>query len=181
MKPMLEPKESQYVAIGRIARSHGMDGTVMVIPAMDDPALFEHVDLIRFKNARGDLIPARIESVRKQQKNKRLTFFVKFEHIASRNQAEAVKAVELYIAKSSLSNSTEDRAAALWIGFEIADENGRKAGVVDEILNSAAHPILIVRSNAKELLIPVVDEYVTSIDEEFKTVNCKNLNRLAAL
>ena len=85
---MLEPIENQYMLIGYIARSHGVKGEVLVISEIEAPALFDEVDLVLLQNERGDLFPARVSSVRVDQQPGRLSFFVKFEHVTDRTQAE---------------------------------------------------------------------------------------------
>src|SRR5680860_72579 len=99
---MLEPIDHQYFLIGYIARSQGVDGTVLIIPELYAPTLFDDIDLVRLKDARGDLIPARIESVQVQEKNDRLSFFVKFDHITDRNQAEMLKTNEVFVAREKV-------------------------------------------------------------------------------
>src|SRR5699024_7593908 len=108
---MLESIENQYQRIGHIARSHGVQGDVLIIPDRYAPTLFDSLDLVRIKNAKGDLVPARIESVRVQEKNNRLSFFVKFEHVTDRTQADRLKQLAVYISRDQLeSESTQESA-----------------------------------------------------------------------
>ncbi len=178
---MPEPIENQYFLMGHIARSNGVDGTVLIvpIPEAEDPGLFDEVELIYLQNGRGDLIPARIESVRVQQKDKRLSFFTKFEHIANRREAESLTGFPVLVAKDKASNMVSEKAG--WISFEVFDDKKEYIGKVENMIENPAHPILdisIVRGN---LLVPYVDEYIEAVDEENEAIYCKNLEQLKAL
>ena len=179
---MLEPIENQYKKIGYISRSHGVEGDVLIIPELYAPTLFDALDLVRIATARGDLVPARLESVRVQEKKNRLSFFVKFEHVNDRTQAENLKNLEVFADRDTVENLLDPDALPLDLtSFEIwADDE--LIGTVEEMMQNPAHPILqVATGDERELLIPVVDEYVTSIDEDEKKVQCINLHQLEGL
>ena len=178
---MLEPIDHQYFLIGYIARSQGVDGTVLIIPELYAPTLFDDIDLVRLKDARGDLIPARIESVQVQEKNDRLSFFVKFDHITDRNQAEMLKTNEVFVAREKVEHFIKDESTMEFASFEVQNEHGSIIGVVDEIMDNPGHAILAVSTDNGKLLIPFVDEYVSSIDEENAMIYCQNLHQLSNL
>lgn len=174
--------EHQYKKIGYISRSHGVQGEVLIIPGIYAPALFDILDLVRIETARGDLIPARIESVRVQEKNNRLSFFVKFEHVVDRTQAEELKNLSVFVDRDAVASLLDSDEPPLDLtSFQIFSD-GESVGAVDMMLDNPAHPILQVTTNDQEqLLIPVVDEYITDIDEEARQIQCKNLNQLRGI
>ncbi len=178
---MLEPIENQYMQIGYIARSHGVQGDVLIIPDIYAPTLFDTVDLVRIVNAKGDLIPARVESVRVQEKNNRLSFFVKFEHITDRTQAEDLKHFAVYVERDKVEHLLDDEVPVDFTSFEIwADD--KQVGSVQTVIDNPAHPILqVITAENKQLLIPFVDEYVTDVDEESQKIQCQNLDQLDGL
>lgn len=177
---MLEPIENQYEVVGHIARSHGVNGEVVIIPEIETPQLFETIDLVHVENARGDLVPARIESVRVQDKNKRLTFFVKFEHVTDRTGAEALKNFAVYANLDDVEDLTDQMDEPVDISSYDVVLDGKKFGTVEAVIDNPAHPILkVVTADQKQLLIPFVDEYIIALDEEKQVVECQNLNQLA--
>lgn len=178
---MLEPIDNQYLRVGYIARSHGVNGEVLIISELSVPQLFDEIDLVHMQNTRGDLIPARIESVRVQEKDKRLSFFVKFEHVTDRNQAEKLKNCTVYVNRSKTEHliNDEDLATDDYTFFKVYDENDQYVGQVSGVIENPAHPILeIVIKDAKQLLVPLVDEYISSVDKESNIIRCQNLNQL---
>lgn len=179
---MLEPIEDQYRMIGQIARSHGVTGEVLIISDLHAPQLFDHLDLVHLKNTRGDLIPARIESVRVQQKNNRLSFFVKFEHVSDRNKAESLKGFPIYALRKKVEAILGVDETNDYTDFEITDEEHTSIGIITGVIENPAHPILeVITDNQKQLLIPFVDEYILSVDDDDKIIRCQNLEQLANL
>lgn len=179
---MLESIEAQYQQIGYIARSHGVRGEVLIIPEMYAPTLFDTLDLVRIENARGDLIPARIESVRVQKKNNRLSFFVKFEHVTDRTQAEQLKQHAVFADRKKVEPLIDREESPVDIRSFTVKVNGHYIGTVESIIDNPAHPILeIVTDDNEKLLVPYVEEYVTAVDEKAKQIQCQNLEQLKGL
>lgn len=178
---MLEPIENQYKKIGYISRSHGVQGDVLIIPDIYAPTLFDVLDLVHIENARGELVPARIESVRVQEKNNRLSFFVKFEHVTDRTQAEDLKNFVVFADSEIVESLLDSDETVNLTSFDVWAD-GNHIGSVNGMMDTAAHPILqVVTQEQDQLLIPVVDEYVTDIDEEKQKIQCKNLDQLRGL
>jgi len=179
---MLESIESQYRKIGHIARSHGVQGELLIIPELYAPTLFDSLDLVRIENARGDLVPARIESVRTQEKNNRLSFFVKFEHVTDRTEADQLRQLAIFARRGDvehLLNQADDTVDMTT--FEIW-MNDTGIGLVVEVIPSPAHPILRIDChNQQQLLVPFVDEYVHSVDADRRRIYCRNLEQLGDL
>lgn len=180
---MLEPVEEQYIVIGHVVRSHGVKGEVVVQPAIESPGLFDDLQLVRYRNHRQELVPARIERVRSQQKGNRLSFFVKFEHVSDRNRAEELKGVSLYVRRDKIAFVEEEKPDSFrFLDWEVFDEDGSPVGTVTGIMESPAHPILEVTGEGeRQWLIPFVDEYVRSVEEETGRILCRRLEQLAGL
>ena len=92
--------ENRFVEIGRIGKPRGLDGVVRFMPNeifIDD--LFDHYNLFYIKSSRSDFIPARVEQVHVELKQNQQLFFVKFDMIASRSDAEAAVNKALFFEK----------------------------------------------------------------------------------
>lgn len=179
---MLESIDNQYRQIGYIARSHGVQGEVLVIPDLYAPSLFDSLELVRIKTARGDFVPARIESVRVQKKNNRLSFFIKFEHVTDRTQAEQLKQRTVFADREQIDHLWEDEEPATdFISYEIWSGD-QQIGTVESVLDNPAHPILqITTQDQRQLLVPFTDEYVVAVHSEDQRIQCHNLEQLKGL
>lgn len=179
---MLEPIEDQYQKIGYISRSHGVDGEVLLIADLEAPQLFDKIDLVHIQNTSGDLVPARIESVRVQKKNNRLSFFVKFDHVSDRNRAEELKSFPVFVMQKNIEGLLEQYAATDYTSYDVKDSSGKRIGTVVSVIENPAHLILEISVQGQDLLmVPVVEEYVTSIDENEAVIHCRNLEQLSGL
>ena len=56
------------------------------------------------------------------------------------------------------------------IGFKVYDKNEYIGDVID-ILETAAHDILIINNDTDEIMVPMVDEFIKKIDEKEKLIN----------
>lgn len=178
---MPEPIESQYFVAGHITRSHGVDGTVLIVPVVEvaDPALFNDVTLVRLQNERGDLIPARIGSVKVQQKDDRISFFVKFEHINNRNEAERITRTPVFVEKDQVKNILAESHS--WISFEAYNERDDYMGTVEGVIQNPAQSILEISTGDGYKLVPCVDHYIAAVDEDSGVVRFKNMDQLEGL
>lgn len=180
---MLEPIENQYLMIGRVNRSHGVNGEVLIISRIYAPSLFDEIDLLLLQDSRGDLVPARVETVRVEEKQNRLSFFVQFEHVTDRNQAEALKGRSVFVEREIAERLTEKTETPDdFIAFDLYDEEDQLIGRVEGVIDNPAHPILQVATvDNRQLLIPYVEEYIASSDEDEKIIRCRNLDQLEDL
>jgi 16S rRNA processing protein RimM len=172
--------ENRFVEIGRIGRPHGLEGIVRFIPnEYFNADLFERISVFYMRNQRSDIIPVRIEQVQTEQKRNQQTFFVKFDLIASRDDAEQAVDRAVFIQREHLpdpENSSADREKDL-TGYSVYQQ-GIEIGNVLEVFENPAHPILQVKYQSSHLLIPFVDEYVERVDHASASVYCRNLHQL---
>lgn len=179
---MLEPVEDQYQVIGHVVNAHGVKGEVLVQPGFESPDLFDGLSLLHYQNARGELVPARIERFRTQQKGDRLSFFVKFEHISDRNEAAELRGTPLFVHRDKFA-VTEEELPKDYRSWRACGEDGSPIGTVTAMLENPAHPILEItlEADGRELLVPFVDEYIVSVDEKAEEIRCRRLDQLAGL
>jgi len=180
---MLERIEDQYTEIGRVSRSHGVKGEVMITSEIETPELFEIFKLVRYKNKRGDLIPARVEKARASFKHNRLAFFVKFEHVANRNDADQMKGKALYAERDRAEELLPDAGPDLpYLDYEVYDVDGNYVGLVEDVMENPAQFILeVITEKEGRLLVPAVDAYIVSSDDEQQKLVCRNLETLSGL
>ncbi|MEX0646996.1 MAG: ribosome maturation factor RimM [Balneolaceae bacterium] len=177
---MTQQANNRFVEIGRIGRPHGLDGKVRFLPNehfTDD--LFDSVDLFFMKNNRSDLVPVRIENYQTEIKKNQQTFFVNFDTIASRNDAEAAMNKALFIERDKVNSQPEEEEPSL-TGYAVSYE-GKEIGRVLDVLDNPAHPVLEIKYGSGSLLIPFVDEYIEKTDHENATLYFRNLNQLTDL
>ena len=175
--------ENRFFEVGRIGKARGLKGLVKVIPAgpAEESALAEG-HLLYIRNERGDYVPLRIESVHTEVKKQRTLFFVKFDRIANREEAEALMDHGLFTDQKPAQTEQPDESSL--VGYSVVSDK-LKIGVVHDLLGSFMQQVLVVELLASEetrsvetLLIPLVDEYVKMIDHQTESIVCINLDQL---
>jgi 16S rRNA processing protein RimM len=160
---------SDLVAVGHVTGAYGIQGWVRIKPYsadadallgarvwwLDKPELRD-VEMMQAKHHSGDVV-ARLMGV------------------AGRDAAEALKGAVVQIARSHFpALSDEEFYWVDLIGLAVENQQGESLGVVADLMDNGAHPILRIapaaadapdtaKSHVAEILIPYVDQFVKSV------------------
>lgn len=171
--------KAPFTEIGTIARSHGLKGELKIQFESNSPEVVQQLEMVYLQNSRGDYFPCRIKQVRTEDKEDRISFFVHFEHIADRNAAEALRGKLVFIETDKADAFFEDEVEeAIYLDFEVINENNQHKGLVIDEIDNGAQLVIVVATTSGSLMIPMVDQFVESIDEENLQIRCKNLDLL---
>jgi len=172
---------SRFFEIGRIGRARGLDGWVRFLPenSLVDQFLSES-PIVYFKNDRGGYQPLRIEEFYAEEKKNQVSFFVKFDMITSRTDAESLNDKGIYSDRfdplAEMDNDSPDTEVDL-SGYTILYQSESLGHVLDTF-DTPAHTILEVKVDSGSLLIPFVDEFIEQINHDDSTIICRNLDQL---
>lgn len=172
---------NRFVEIGRIGRARGLEGKVRFMPNSNFTAdIFESNLICYMKNDRSDLTPVRIKSLQVENKKNQQLFFVKFDTIASREEADNSKNKGIYVDKHLIDVNLSPEVDESLFGFRVFFED-KEIGEVLDVLDNPAHPILEFKVDSGSLLVPFVDEFVVNVDHEKGSIICRNLDQLMDL
>jgi 16S rRNA processing protein RimM len=89
------------------------------------------------------------------------------EGLASRESAEEVSGLAVWAEEDALPPLEDDEVfVSDLVGLEVHDSDGRRAGVVSDVLDLPAQCILVVRRDAGgDALVPFVPGLIESVDE----------------
>ena len=99
--------------------------------------------------------------------------------VSGRDAAEALKGATVQISRSHFPVLSDDEYYWLdLIGLEVENLQGEHLGVVANLMDNGAHPILRVQvpevieqeKSPRELLIPFVDQFVKTVDQTAKKI-----------
>jgi len=150
-----------WVPVGYITKTHGLKGEVKLKPVITDPSLVQGPHRVRLKKEDGSVTETALEKVRGQGGR----WIVKLKDLKSIEDAQALvgTAVEVWRADFPLLPDGE----YYWFqieGLQVYDEDGRFYGTVTEIIQTGSNDVYVVRDGGKELLLPMIDSVVKSID-----------------
>lgn len=176
----------RFIEAGTVRGVHGLDGGLSIEWSHPDPELVFRLDRLFVKNERGDMEPYRVIEARVSQKRGRPSFFVQFDRITNRSEAEAMRQRAVYLHPEDLPVSTvheEPEANSLnrLIGYQVLDNSGADWGVVSDVFENPAHPILELtteQSPSGVLLVPFVEHYIPSVDDARNELHSTHLDEL---
>lgn len=171
-----------FLPVGTIIKSHGLKGEVIVDPIVTYPEQVFNQPLFYIRNKRGDWMPVRVETGRLQQKGYRTSFFVKFVQITDRDEAEKIRGQQLCLPASVVEPlQVEVSGMVSCIGYQVLTSDGTDYGIVLDVIDNPAHPILEVTGDYGRFMIPMVDAYIVETDDEHHQIIGRNLEQLTRM
>ena len=149
--------------IGQIINTFGIKGEVKVFPLTDDIKRFDDLETVYVKTKKESQL-YNIESI-KYHKN---FVLIKFKEINTVEQAETLRNSYLEVdrAQAIPLNEGEYFIADL-IGLEVYSDEGKLIGKVDDIYNTGANDIYVVKDDlGKQTLLPGIKDVIKNVDLE---------------
>jgi 16S rRNA processing protein RimM len=150
-----------WVPVGDITKTHGLKGEVKLRPLVIDPSLVQGVRRARIVG--DDVEPEEVvlEKVRGQGGR----WIVKFKDCKSIEEAQVLVGRSLEVFSEDFQPLPEGEYYWFQIeGLQVFDEEDRYYGTVNEIIVTGSNDVYVVQDGDKELLLPMIDSVVKSID-----------------
>lgn len=149
------------ILLAVIGAPHGIKGEVRVKSFTDDPLAFADYGKLHDRDGRKyQVIGARVSKT---------VVVTRFKSVDSREKAEALKGVELFVERSKLPDVEDEDEfyMADLIGLEAVSPDGQRLGVVKEVYDFGAGDILEIKlEGGKPELFPFTKEAFPEIDVE---------------
>ncbi len=151
------------LVVGRIGRAHGVLGEATIEVQSDDPDLrFEVGNKLTLENGK----ELTIRSARWHNQ----ILLLAFDGVDDRNEIESLRD-ELLSADVDLSTlAPGEYHYQQLLGSKVLLTNGELIGEVDEIVKLPGQDLLSVTKSGKQVLIPMVKQFIVSIDIDSKTI-----------
>ena len=152
--------------LGKITKPFGLKGEVVFFLDVDEPADYASLDSV-FVEVKSQLIPYFIKTIRING-NKAT---VLFEDI-TREESLALVGSDLYLPLALLPKLTGKKFYFHEIiGFAVVDSEKGNVGTVASVIEYPAQPLFQIINNENEILIPVLDQLIDSVDRENRTIH----------
>ena len=149
-------------AIAKITNTSGLKGEVKL------KTLSRYsIDYIMTKDLHIGHIENNLSSLKLESKvgnGKRMKF--KFQGIDSHTEAKNIVGKIIYI--DSGKDDNINFIGENVIGFSVETESGKKAGILKDVMWLPANDVYIILKDGKELLVPVLDEFIISLNMDDK-------------
>lgn len=158
---------NDMLRVGVISNSHGIHGEVKVFPTTDDVNRFKKLKNIILDTGKENLT-LEIESVKffKQM------VILKFKEFNNINEIEKYKGKDLLVTRDNAVKLEKDEYFIYdIIGANVVTEEEQLIGELKEVLQTGANDVYVVlTTEGKELLIPVIRDCVLDVDTTNKKV-----------
>jgi len=149
--------DAALLAVGRVARAHGIRGRVLVAPYNADSSGLERV-------RRMWLGTREFEVERAERAH--LGYIVALRGVTDRNQADALRGQEVKVDRSELPPLGDDEMYAIdLIGFSVVDTSGTVRGEVEDVEDAGAQDLLRLKGGR---LVPLA--LVKEVEEEARRI-----------
>ncbi len=162
LPPRSPKEEADSVTIGVVLRPHGIRGEVVVEPLTDNETRFATLEDVRLARPRGSDLRLRVVSMFPHKSR----LVIQFEGITTIEQAETLRGGELRIPVASLPPLPDGSYYHHELkGLDVRVESGASIGTVTSLWETGATPVLVIHdAQAKETLLPLVDEYILEVN-----------------
>ncbi len=160
-------KKDQCYHLGKITKPHGLKGEVQIWLDVDLPEAYETLEAL-FLEQKGELIPYIIEQIQIRGKKS----ILKLEDFKKIEDTEKIVGLEVYLPLKKLPKL---KGKQFYyhdvIGYEVCDKTPEnKVGKLAAIYESTGQDLFAVLKDEKEILIPIVDDFIVSIDHEAEQI-----------
>jgi 16S rRNA processing protein RimM len=157
--------KDDFYYLGKILKTNGNRGQVMVHLDVDDPETYHNLESV-YLDLHGERIPFFISSLELKHNRKAV---LKFQDFDTLEDAESLQGLEMYLPITTLPELKGNRFYYHEIiGFQVVDHNHGNIGAIDDILELPQQSLFQVRHGEKEILIPIVDEIIQKVDRKRK-------------
>ena len=171
-------KKEDCFYLGKIVKKYSFKGEILAKLDTDQPDIYENLDAL-FIEVSNSLIPYFVE---KSQLHKSNLLRLKLEDVTSEGDADALLKKDLYLPLDLLPK-LEGNAFYFHeiIGFQVIDENFGPIGQITGVNDSTTQALFEIDHHGKEVLIPINDNIINSLDRTVKTVLVKTPHGLIDL
>ncbi len=156
-----------YFRIGLILRPHGVRGEVKLLSLTDDPSRFKKLKEAYIERSEGEYTPVHVESARASADNAAIA---KLEGVDSVEQAEALRNAYLCVDRAHAVKLPEGTYFVRdIIGCRVVSSNGEELGVVEDVYETNANDVYVVRGK-KKLSVPALKKLLDKVDIEAKLI-----------
>lgn len=156
------PTPEGFLCIGAIVQPHGIHGEVRVHLFNPNSDSLYHVSRIWLRRPQHTKLEvARLTDARHHSKG----ILLSIEGCTTRNQAEAYRRTEVFVSKAELP-TLEDGEFYFYqlVGFDVISTTQEPIGTVLRVMPGAAQDLLIVEHDGREIMLPIIDAIIPTID-----------------
>ena len=160
-------KKKDCFYLGKIVKPFSFKGEVLIKLDTDEPESYEKIDAV-FIEVKDNLIPFFVEQSKLHKSD---LLRVKFEDIDNENDVNSLLKCDLYLPLTALPMLNDDQFYFHEvIGFKVVDNIKGLIGTIKYINDNTAQTLFVIENENKEVLIPMNDDIIDSVNKSDKEI-----------
>ena len=162
--------------LGRITKPFGFKGEMVLFLDVDSQDDYANLELV-FVESKSTLVPYFIKSLRFSG-NKAIALFDDL----SPDEAASLAGHDMYLPLDMLPKLSGNQFYFHEVkGFRVIDDSHGDIGFVESVIEYPAQPLFQIMNGSTEILVPVIDQIITKVDRENRTIYISAPNGLIDL
>lgn len=153
--------KSDAFYLGYISRKHGYKGALNIKLDVTSFKELKELDFL-FIDLNKNLVPFFIEELSFKNNN---FIIVKLEDINDEFDVDPLIGKSCYI-DSEKAPKNDELLIRSYIGYSVKDSNHGNIGIIEDIISNTAQDIFQINFEGKQILIPIIEEFIEKIDKE---------------
>lgn len=154
----------QFLAVGQIINTHGLNGELKVYPLTDDIKRFRKLDKVLIDGVERNIVWCKLQAD---------TVILKIEGVETLEDAHKLRNKYLEIDRENAVELPENTYfVADLIGCSVFDSNDNLLGNIYDVIKTGSNDVYWIKEG-KELLIPALKDIVETVDIENKKIIIK--------
>ncbi|MEW6433750.1 MAG: ribosome maturation factor RimM [Myxococcota bacterium] len=151
-----------HLQFGYVSRAHGLKGEIVVRTFDPASTVLEEIDRVLLRTRAGEEREYALAAVREGPKGDLL---VTLKGVRRREDSEPLTGSALFAFREDLEAPADDEIfQGDLVGLEAFSPEGERLGVVEELFAAGPVPNLVIRGGGRELMVPLVADFVKEID-----------------
>ena len=154
----------ECVEIGYVQKPHGIKGELVLIFGKEFEETFDGIDCL-FIEVDGGLVPFFIANEGFRFKSSE-SAICKFDFVDSQEKAKALVGCKIFVPDEEVIETDQREVDSFLIGMKTFDVRFGEIGTISRVDDYSGNLVITVDHPRAEVLIPLSDEIITSINEE---------------
>jgi 16S rRNA processing protein RimM len=155
-----------YLKLGKILSAHGLTGELLLEHTLGKASSLKKVEVLFIEDYKKALLPYFVTSSRKKTAD---AVFISLEGINTRERAQQLVSRAVWIPEELYQQLASKNAPANLLGYQIV-ENDKEIGLITEVIEQPQQLVCKVFIQEQEVLIPLHEDTLLSIDHAAKKV-----------
>jgi 16S rRNA processing protein RimM len=158
-------QKEDFFLLGKITKFNKKTADVTIITDADSPEAYVNSEVL-FLEIDGGLAPFFVKELRMKDSSGLVTLLEDYD---IPEKAQKLVGCRVYLPSSQLTKLEDDKFYFHdIIGYMVIDEQAGELGAIAQVLEAPEQELLQVFNQQKEILIPLVDEFIVRVDKRKK-------------